>query len=426
MTSNHRNKRMNRVSRPLPKQLSRADATRKLGLLLSTTMQPIETGEPWITAEDVAKRVSQRRRRRCSVQEVTAALQGDSVPAVDIVSAAIELRAEQRGVNVQSSAVRRRQAEDERLILEALSNQEIFDKAQPHRIKSFTNIIGKKTAWAIGVITTAVLTLLVTGVIPGILGQLFNGPAIADRFRSGPAIIASESIVYVNGPDVPVPSVIPEEYRPSSALIRAIARPRGAGSPALLQELHAHGVVVGQISIRLILQGNRNDPIRILNIHPVQLRRTPPLDGDLFSITSEGQEDDIRMGFNVDQPAPQAVVTDRIGTLTKELYFTAHSISLHKGEQVVLIIQAAAQCLSARFNLGIDYTVGSAPKTEIVSNNGRPFQVTGGRFANNNVISYRRIFRLRSDFSVTQMSPREIQTIHRTAEEAKSCSSLQP
>jgi hypothetical protein len=417
VTSNRREKRLNIFSHSLAEQLSGGDRTRKMRALLQTTMQPVETGEPWIDAEDVARRVSQRRKRRCLVQEVTAALHGDSVPASDIVSAAIELRAEWRRADVQSAAQRRHHAEDQELVLQALSRQEISDKARPHRVKSVANIFRKKTAWAIGVVTAAILTLLATGVVPSILGQFFNGSAVEDKLRSGPAIvIADESRVYTNGPDVPDTTVIPGNYNPSSALIRALSRPMGAVSPIFLNEEHTYGVPVGQIYIRVILQGNRNEPIRILDIQPAQLQRRPPLGGVYFDIGGQGAEEDLQIGFNLDQPAPQAVnVMKNSPTLLEELYFQTHTISLRKGEQLALLILAQTSCYDAEFNLAINYIVGATKSTEIISNHGHSFQVTGAR---SNFMSYRRVFALQGNYSVAGLSPVEIaKNYHQTGKE---------
>ena len=417
MTSNRREKQLNIFSHSVPKQLGGSNRTQRVRALLLATMQPTKTGEPWIDAEDVAGRVSQRRRRRCSIQEVTAALRGDSVPAADIVSAAIELRAEQRRADVQSAAQRRHNAEDEELVLQALSSQEISDKARPHRVKSLANIFRKKTTWAIGVVTAAILTLLATGVVPNILGQFFNGPAIEDKLRGGAAITASESQVYTNGPDVPDTTVIPGNYNPSSALILTLSRPMGAASPIFLNEEHTYGVAVGQIYIRVILQGNRNELIRILNIQPVQLQRGPPLGGVYFDIGGQGEEEDLQLGFNLDQPTPQAVsVSETSPDLLKELYFQTHTISLRKDEQLVLLIMAQTSCYDAKFNLAINYMVGNTEKTEIISNHGHAFQVTSAR---NNFMSYRQVFALQGNYSAVELSPLEIaQNYHQTGKEA--------
>ncbi len=417
MTSNRRENRLNTFSHSVPKQFGGSDSTPRMRALLLATMQPTKTGEPWIDAEDVARRVSQRRKRRCSIQEVTAALRGDSVPAADIVSAAIELRAEQRHADAQSGAQRRHHAEDEELVLQALLSQEISDKVRPHRVKSLVIIFRKKTTWAVGVVTAAVLTLLATGVVPNILGQFFNGPALEDKIVGGAAIIASEGQVYTDGPDVPDTTVIPGNYNPSSALVLALSRPMGAESPIFLNEEHTHGVAVGQIYIRIILQGNRNELIRILNIQPVQLQRGPPLGGVYFDIGGQGAEEDLQLGFNLDRPTPQAVSVSEAGPgLLKELYFQTHTISLRKGEQLVLLIMAQTSCYDAKFNLAINYMVGNTENTEIISNHGHSFQVTSVR---NNFMSYRQVFALQGNYSVAELSPLEIaQNYHQTGKEA--------
>jgi hypothetical protein len=367
-------------------------------------MQPVDTGEPWIDAEDVARRVSRHRKRRCPVQEVTAALQGDSVPATDIVRAAVELRAEQRRADAESAAVGH--AADTELVLQTLLTQEAPSKTRQRRIKFLAGVFRKRTAWAIGVVATAVLTLVATGVLPDLLGQFFNGSAIEDKLRPGPAMVASESLFYPDGLNVPVVTVMPGNYRLSGALIRAMARPLGGGTPALLKQEHAQGVQVGAMLIRLILEGNRNQLVRILNIQLVQLKREAPLGGVLLDMYPQGGDGDIQMGFDLDKLAPQAMVVSSGDDLTSQFYFENHTISLKNDEQVVLMIQAISACYDASFDLAVNYKVGDgATMTQVISNSGRPFQVTGLR---ENVESYRQVFALQSNYSATQLSSPEI------------------
>jgi len=388
------------------KRLGETGATSRLGALLVASMQPTDTGEPWIDAEDVARRVSQHRKRRCPVQEVTAALRGDSVPATDIVRAAVDLRAEQRRADAESTAVQTRHAEDTELLLQALLTQETPGKTRTRRIKLLAGVFRKRTVWAIGVVATAVLTLVATGVLPDLLGQVFNGPAIEDKFRPGPAVLASASLFYPDGLNVPVVTVMPGNYHLSSALIRAMSRPLGGGTPALLKQEHAQGVQVGAMLIRLILEGNRNQLVRILDIQPVQLKREAPLGGVLLDMYPQGGDGDIQMGFDLDKLAPQAVVVTGGDDLTNQFYFSSHTISLKNGEQVVLMIQAISACYDASFDLAVNYKIGTgATMTDVISNSSRPFEVTGLR---ENVESYRQVFALQSNYSATQLSPPEI------------------
>jgi hypothetical protein len=412
MTSKRRVRQLSKIARSLPGPPGQADAP-DLGPLLLETMQPTETGEPWIDAEDVARRVSQRRRRRCPTREVTAALQGGSVPAADIVSAALELRAERRA-DVRSAGRHGHQQRDEERIHQALSSREAF-AGKRHRAGRLADAVTKKTAWAVGVVAAALLTLLATGVIPRLLGQVVSGSAIEDKFRGGPAILANESLVYANGPTVPESAVIPGNYRPGHALVRALARAMGGATPAFLRLEHTKGVPVGSEVIRLVLEGNRNEPVRILNIEPVRLERKPPLGGVYFNIGGQGEADNIRILFDLDRLSPQAQEM-KSNMLTGGLFFQDHTISLTRGEQVVILITAGTSRYDATYDLAIDYMAGSATQTEMVSDDGHPFQVTA---PSSDLLCYKQVFTLRGDYSVTQQNRSEITRLYHPAPPGK-------
>ncbi len=272
---------------------------------------------------------------------------------------------------------------------------------------------------AAGIMITALLTLVATGVIPKITGQFVNGPQLEDRLRPGPEITVNES-VFNPFEGVPLlPKVAPGSYQPARKLISALAHPMAATSYALQKQIRdAGGVSIQYTYIRLVLQGNRNEPILILNVHPVQLRRTHPLNGVLFDVGPQGEANTIQMGFDLDQLALQALSINK-NTLTKVPYFQSHSIRLADGEQAVLVVQAQTFCYSAQFKLAIDYEIGGQSKEVIISNNGGPFEVTGYRLGRNDVISYRKMFFLQNDFSVSPPSPSQLYT--RAGVGASSC-----
>ena len=263
---------------------------------------------------------------------------------------------------------------------------------------------------AAGIMATALLTLVATGVIPKIIGQFVSGPQLEDRLRPGPDIMVNAS-VYNPFEGVPLlAKVVPGSYRPTSKLISALAHPMAATSYALQKQINdAGGVLIQYTHTRLVLQGNRNEPILILNVHPVQLRRTQPVNGILFEVGPQGEASTIQMGFDLDQLAPQALSISR-NTLTKVPYFQNHSIRLADREQAVLVVQAQTFCYSAQFKLAIDYRIGGQSKEVIISNNGRPFEVTGYRLGRNDLISYKKMLFLQEDFSMSPPSPSQLYT----------------
>jgi hypothetical protein len=387
--------------RRLATPIGGTDDTRRLAAFLLAVLQPTATDDPWITLGEAAKRVTLRRGIWCSPSEVRAALRGDSVPAPEIIESVIDLRIEKLR-DTDSSVGHRLRSESSDLRSRALASQTLESGNATRHFKN----VRKRAVWAAGVAIAALISLMVTGVLPAVFRQIVNGPKLEDDIRGGPAIIVRESLYYPDGQGVPLPWVVPGHYMPSSQIVQALSRPMAAASPALIQSIRPAGSTDVQWTyVRVVLQGNRNEQIRILNIEPVQVRRTPPINGTFFDISGQGATGNIDMAFKFDQPVPQALnVTGGIFSMpTSEPYFEAHSISLINGEQVVLVIGAESDCYDSSFKLAIYYVVGGSGGTEIVSNNGRPFQVTGYRLVKGS-ISYRHIYVAQGNFSVTPVT----------------------
>jgi hypothetical protein len=388
---------------PLPTPVGGTDETRRLAVFLVTLLQPPGTDEPWIATREVAKRAS--RQRKYSVQEVNASLRGDTVPVPDIINSIIALRVEQGGGRDSSRSQRmwHNQAEElnKQAVRSLLATRDGHPAPNHHRSTS----LRKGLRWAAGLAGATVITILVSTVLPTVLSEEFNTSRIEDAIRQGPDIITSESMYYPDGTGVPFPTVVPRHYSPPLELVQALSRPGAAASLAVQKQVReADGVDVRDIFIRIIVQGNRNELIRILNISLVNLRRTAPLDNVLFDIYGQGEDSNIQMGFNLDQPFPQALNVTEPDLVTSEPFFEAHTISLANREQAVIVIQASTQCYSASFDLAVNYTIGGVVRTEIISNAGKPFQVSAYHFTRGGLMSYREVYELQGNFSVVRLN----------------------
>jgi hypothetical protein len=282
--------------------------------------------------------------------------------------------------------------------------------------------IRKGLGWGLGVVTAAALTLVVTGAIPSLLGQIFNSASIKDRIRAGPDFIARADVYHPSQQGFSM--VVPGDYHPDPNLVRALARPMAAASFPLIQQIRdVGGIKIHDMAIRVVVEGNRNQKVRILSIHPVEVRRAAPLDGVLFDILAQGQDSDIQMAFKMDQPSPQALKIDAIGRATREAFFDTNTISLAKGEQQVLLIRATAACYDVTFKLAIDYLVGNEQKAQIVSDHGRPFHVTAYRFDKSGAVAYREVFMIGGDFSIKPVGQGQIATIYHDAKQSSDSAS---
>jgi hypothetical protein len=387
---------------------ARNEARQVLADFLSAAMSPQNTGEPWIALGEVAQHTSKLRGQRCTVAEVTAGLRGESVAAADIVDSIVMLRSARRGHDPASAESKKYRADAERLRRQAVSAGDAQRSSSNRLTGRARQYIRKPTFWAASVVTTALLTLLATSAIPRVIGQFVNGAAIEDHLRRGPDIIEHAELFDPGDEGIPLPTVVPGDFQPSAKLLRALSRPGSFGTQAIRSQVLAlNGVNTRQIYIRVRLQGNRNEQIQILNVKLAYLHRGVPLNGVLFDVGPQGETNNIQMDFNLDQPLPHALVMREGMVPSTEPFFEAHSITLLKDEHAVLIIQANTLCYSASFMLAIKYTVGQGPiKTEIISDHGKSFRVTGYRWKNN-FMSYRKILSLQGNFSVAPPTPAE-------------------
>jgi hypothetical protein len=117
---------------------------------------------------------------------------------------------------------------------------------------------------------------------------------------------------------------------------------------------------------------------------------------------AQGEANNIQMGFNFDKVSPQAMEVSGAGQITNRPFFLTHSISLNKDEQSVLSIEAYTACYSFTFDLAIDYAVGNNDYTEIITNQGRPFQITA-RSAD--ARSYSEVFTFQENYSALPLGP---------------------
>ena len=121
---------------------------------------------------------------------------------------------------------------------------------------------------------------------------------------------------------------------------------------------------------------------------------------------AQGEFGNIQMAFDLDKPFPHALTVINDDAVTNRPFFESHSISLTDGELAVLDIQGTTTCYSASFDLAISYTVGGVNRTEVITDHGQPFRVTGYRATAAHRLSYSQDFDMGADFSVNrQTSP---------------------
>lgn len=273
--------------------------------------------------------------------------------------------------------------------------------------------IGRPLRWVLGLILAAIATLI-TSVLTGIPSQLFNVPAIQDKFRSGEDFSVAADIAYL---DDEGRSMATRATKVDEQLQRLLAQPGAAATPEFLRLARAAGGVnVEKLTIRVVLEGRRNQQIRILGIHPVVLEQTPPLSGILFDAPPQGSDPTMQMMIDLDHrnPVVREVLREPGSGEPKagRPFFANTTISLNDREQQVLFIRATATQHYIAFNLQLDYRLGDESKTMQITDHDQPFRITGLHTGPEpDTLSYEQAFTLQGDFSLCPVTdPQRILT----------------
>jgi hypothetical protein len=126
--------------------------------------------------------------------------------------------------------------------------------------------------------------------------------------------------------------------------------------------------------VKIVVEGNRDDMVRIMGIRAVKHCQSP-LTGTIFSDPPAGADDSIMIGFDLDSPNTDArVATPQ--SIGQRAYFASKTISLKAKEQQVLQVVAATLKHYCEYRLEMTVLDGDRVVTEVIGNGEQPFQVT--------------------------------------------------
>jgi len=123
--------------------------------------------------------------------------------------------------------------------------------------------------------------------------------------------------------------------------------------------------------VKLVVQGNSPHPVQIVDMGIIE-HCTRPLDGSLFSNGANGGTvSELAVVFNLDLPLPVPVNGLMAGS-----YFSAHAVSLKEGEtEIFKVVSDTTRFCSYKLKLTV--VDGAKTVTEVASDHGQPFRVTG-------------------------------------------------
>jgi hypothetical protein len=247
-------------------------------------------------------------------------------------------------------------------------------KAVP--LSRWRSAVKRPFTWIVASILTAV-GAIVAGTLTGLLNQVIDVPAAQDLARLGPDIRIISEVIHDD--DQGYTMVLPNRYQPTSHQQDIVSKFLGNELEALTAQLRmAGGADLGKLSIRVLLEGRRNQEIRVVDIYPVNIKREPRFSGTIFHMPPQAGGPNSQMIFDMDERFPRAREFAWKGEtiVPGDLFFRKTTISLPDRAQDVLVIRATAKKQSISFDLQVTYFVGGEQRQVVFNDNGKPFQVT--------------------------------------------------
>jgi hypothetical protein len=242
----------------------------------------------------------------------------------------------------------------------------------------------KRLAWATGLAAAASLAFA-TG-FSSAVGSHLAGLASAPASPGGPPV----RVAYVGV----------QTYQPG-ALAFAFAR-RFLLSQAQLTALNAHdardanyaadwlmrkgAIATNEISIQIVVRGNRLDPVQVVNITPTATC-TQPLHGTLFYAPTAGANNVTQLLLNLDKPQQplsyqEAFTVDGAQELRNiPDYFGHYTVSLKRDEPFTFDVMASTGLHYCRFTLRMTVAGEGNTRNEEINDNGKPFQITAANLS---------------------------------------------
>jgi hypothetical protein len=280
--------------------------------------------------------------------------------------------------------------------------------------------------WIAGVAATVVGSL-VLAVLTWVGPQIIDGAAVKDWLREAARADGDlrYTVEYVDGGfDLVLPQGATLTNGQKSTL-KDWSTPANlmSGLQGLVEELRAAGAADPNVlTVRVTLEGRRNQPIKVDAIEPVNIRRQAPYSGIFLSIPPQGPGNTIKLMFNLDevQPIARVAVPVKEGDPPKPTekddirpgppFFQNTTLTVNDGQEDAIVIQSVATRWATSFDIRIAYRVGDQAKSLIINNAGHPFAVTPlnctdhSTFADGHPdapghVSYQQVWEIRNDFT---------------------------
>ncbi|MEV0734268.1 HNH endonuclease signature motif containing protein [Polymorphospora sp. NPDC050346] len=253
-----------------------------------------------------------------------------------------------------------------------------------HRSGGRNGEVRGRGALPLGRLATAAAGALVVAalfVVGWVLPETFDRDAAKDRIRE--AFQSDDDLRYsIEFFDEGDSLVLPHGFRltdPQRQVLRSFPDDFD-GFRQLQADLRAAGAANPHtLTLRVTLEGRRNQPIRIDDVRPISLRRTDPHSGTLLDIPAQSSGQTIRMMFDFDEADPRAriaVPDGGVGNEPGDLFFKHHTLEVGDQAEEVVVIESIIGQGAATFEIGVDYRIGGQAKRLVIDNQGVPFALT--------------------------------------------------
>jgi hypothetical protein len=148
------------------------------------------------------------------------------------------------------------------------------------------------------------------------------------------------------------------------------------------------GVEAGLSNVKVVLEGNRDHPVRIIGMRPIKHCQAPLL-GSIFYSPPAGAEPSITIGFDLDSTRSIARTVTDDGQWRGD-YFANYTVGLKPGEQQTLQIAFKAHRHYCEYTLALTIVDEDRTVTQVVDNNRKPFRITGWPLDRRSDVEFRR------------------------------------
>ncbi len=163
-------------------------------------------------------------------------------------------------------------------------------------------------------------------------------------------------------------------------VVQNLAKPgtSSTGPQAVYAQLRAEGgAFLQDLSMRITLADKGRRTIRVDDIEPVNVQRTPPLDGTFIDVPSQGEDPLTTMVFDFDDNHPVARTPNALHPQRPGgLYFAEHYLTVGTGEEDGILVTSQTTRDAVSFDIEADYRLDGRAGRLVIDDHGHPFHLT--------------------------------------------------